>query len=41
MRLYDVEESAQTLVDDVPVFDNSESGRSIKGERKDYSDFKV
>jgi replicative DNA helicase len=41
MRLYDVEESAQTLVDDVPVFDNSESGRSIKNERKDYSDFKV
>lgn len=41
MRLYDVEESAQTLTDDVPVFDKSDSGRSIKNERKDYSDFKV
>ena len=41
MRLYDVEESAQTLTDDIPVFDNSDSGRSIKTERKDYSDFKV
>ena len=41
MRLYDVEESAQTLTDDIPVFDNSDSGKSIKTERKDYSDFKV
>jgi len=41
MRLYDVEESAQTLTNDIPVFDNSDSGRSIKTERKDYSDFKV
>lgn len=41
MRLYDVEESAQTLTDDIPVFDNSNSGKSIKTERKDYSDFKV
>ena len=41
MRLYDVEESAQTLTDDIQVFDNSDSGRSIKTERKDYSDFKV
>tara|TARA_R110001592_G_scaffold5170_2_gene28622 strand:- start:301 stop:1488 length:1188 start_codon:yes stop_codon:yes gene_type:complete len=41
MRLYDVEESAQTLSDDIPVFDNSSSGKSIKSERKDYSDFKV
>tara|TARA_B100000497_G_C7688801_1_gene418123 strand:+ start:591 stop:1967 length:1377 start_codon:yes stop_codon:yes gene_type:complete len=41
MRLYDVEESAQTLTDDIPVFDKSDSGRSIKTERKDYSDFKV
>ena len=41
MRLYYVEESAQTLTDDIPVFDNSDSGKSIKTERKDYSDFKV
>ena len=41
MRLYDVEESAQTLTDDIPVFDKSDSGKSIKTERKDYSDFKV
>ena len=41
MRLYDVEESAQTLTDDIPVFDKSNSGKSIKTERKDYSDFKV
>ena len=41
MRLYDVEESAQTLTDDIQVFDNSDSGKSIKTERKDYSDFKV
>jgi len=41
MRLYDVEESAQTLTDDIPIFDKSDSGKSIKTERKDYSDFKV
>ena len=41
MRLYDVEESAQTLNDDIPVFDKSNSGQAIKTERKDYSDFKV
>lgn len=41
MRLYDVEESAQTLTNDIPVFDKSNSGKSIKTERKDYSDFKV
>ena len=38
MKLYDVEENAQTLTDDTPVFDNTEQGKDMK---KDYSDFTV
>jgi replicative DNA helicase len=35
MKLYDVEQHAQdNIVDDAPVFDNSETGRRMKGERK-------
>ena len=37
MRLYDVEESAQTLTDDTPVFDNSDTGTRMS----DFSDFKM
>jgi len=38
MKLYDVEETAQTLTDDTPVFDNTEQGKDMK---KDYSGFTV
>lgn len=35
MKLYDVEQDAQKdIVDDAPVFDNSESGKRMKAERK-------
>ena len=37
MRLYDVEESAQTLTDDTPVFDNTPTGER----QQDFSDFKM
>jgi len=37
MKLYDVEDSAQTLVNDTPVFDNTKSGEDMK----DFSGFKV
>lgn len=37
MRLYDVEDSAQTLSDDTPVFDNSDTGTRMS----DFSDFKM
>lgn len=37
MRLFDVEESAQTLSDDIPVFDNSDTGTRMS----DFSDFKM
>lgn len=37
MRLYDVEDSAQTLADDTPVFDNSDTGTRMS----DFSDFKM
>ena len=37
MKLYDVEENAQTLTDDTPVFDNTKSGEDMK----DFSDFKM
>jgi len=39
MRLYDVEETQQTLVDDTPVFDNSASGNRISSEK--FGDFKL
>ena len=39
MRLYDVEETQQTLVDDTPVFDNSASGNRISSEK--FGDFKI
>jgi len=41
MRLYDVEESAQTLTDDTPVFDNTATGEAIVTQRRDFSDFNV
>ena len=37
MRLYDVEESAQTFTDDTPVFDNTPTGER----QQDFSDFKM
>jgi len=39
MRLFDVEETQQTLVDDTPVFDNSASGNRISSEK--FGDFKI
>ena len=41
MRLYDVDESEQTLTQDqdTPVFDNSNSGEKIKSER--FEGFKI
>lgn len=41
MKLYDVEQSAQTLVKDVPVFDQSPSGARMKTEGKNFEGFKV
>jgi len=43
MRLYDVEDSAQTLVtpDAGPAFDSSATGSRIGSERKDFSGVKV
>lgn len=41
MKLYDVEQSAQTLVKDVPVFDQSQSGARMKSEGKNFEGFKV
>jgi len=34
MRLYNVEQSAQTLVDDAPVFNSSKSGKAIDSEKR-------
>jgi DnaB-like helicase C terminal domain len=34
MRLYDVEQSAQTLVDDAPVFNSTKAGKSIDSEKR-------
>tara|TARA_R110000787_G_scaffold59357_4_gene134587 strand:+ start:8163 stop:9545 length:1383 start_codon:yes stop_codon:yes gene_type:complete len=39
MRLYDVEETEQTLTDDTPVFDKSSSGDRISAEK--FGDFKL
>jgi len=41
MKLYDVEQSAQTLVQDTPLFDQSDSGRRMKAERQDFSGIKM
>ena len=41
MRLYDVEESAQTLTDDTPVFDNTATGEALVTQKRDFSDFNV
>ena len=41
MKLYDVEQSAQTLVQDVPVFDKSNTGSRMKAENKNFSGIKV
>lgn len=34
MRLYNVEQSAQTLVDDAPVFNSTKSGKTIDSEKR-------
>ena len=34
MRLYNVEQSAQTLVDDAPIFNSSKSGKAIDSEKR-------
>ena len=39
MRLSDVEESEQTLTDDTPVFDKSNSGERMSQEK--FGDFKL
>jgi replicative DNA helicase len=42
MKLFDVEQSAQTLVNDIPVFDQSPSGQRMKNERsKNFSGIKA
>jgi hypothetical protein len=41
MKLFDVEQSAQTLVNDIPVFDQSDSGKRMKSERKNFSGIKA
>jgi hypothetical protein len=41
MKLYDVEQSAQTLVKDIPVFDSSKMGSRMKSEGKSFQGFKV
>jgi len=42
MKLFDVEQSAQTLVNDIPVFDQSTSGQRMKNERsKNFSGIKA
>ena len=40
MRLFDVNESEQTLMDDTPVFDKTPTGKQIKDE-KAFEDFKL
>ena len=39
MRLFDVDPTQQTLVDDTPVFDKSEAGRRVSSEK--FGDFKL
>ena len=39
MRLFDVEETQQTLIDDTPVFDKSASGERMSSEK--FGDFKL
>jgi len=39
MRLYDVEESQQNLMDDTPVFDKTNSGERLSQEK--FGDFKL
>ena len=39
MRLYDVEETQQNLMDDTPVFDNTNSGERLSSEK--FGDFKL
>lgn len=41
MKLYDVEEDAQTLIDDGPAFDKSTSGERVKSEKRNFNDFKI
>ena len=41
MKLFDVEQSAQTLVNDIPVFDQSDAGKRMKSERKNFSGIKA
>lgn len=41
MKLYDVEEDAQTLIDNGPAFDKSTSGERVNSEKRNFNDFKV
>lgn len=41
MKLYDVEEDAQTLIDAGPAFDKSTSGERVNSEKRNFNDFKV
>lgn len=41
MKLYDVEEDAQTLIDDGPAFDKSTSGERVNSEKRNFNGFKV
>jgi len=41
MKLYDVEDDAQTLMDDGPAFDKSTSGERVNSEKRNFNDFKV
>lgn len=41
MKLYDVEDDAQTLMDDGPAFDKSTSGERVGSEKRNFNDFKV
>lgn len=41
MKLYDVEDDAQTLMDDGPAFDKSTSGERVSSEKRNFNDFKV
>jgi len=41
MKLFDVEEDAQTLMDVGPAFDKSTSGERVNSEKRNFNDFKV
>ena len=41
MKLYDVEDDAQTLMDDGPACDKSTSGERVSSEKRNFNDLKV